>query len=242
LWKPADGAEVLFREQHEVWLRLGAGYPRMMPEIVWRTPIFHPNISANGVVCLGGYSLHWVPSLQLDELCVLLWDIIRYQNYDVKSPYNRAAARWAQTQQRFAFPLDPRPLRDRPARQGPWAVAKSWALQGPARQAGPTAGHAPLAAPEASIVARLELRPERRGVPLLLSVRDAVCRDDEVVEAELVPAELVPDEIVEAELAEPEAVTAEAVEPVPVKAASGEVARLTPAAARRPVADVLFLD
>ena len=113
LWRPQDAQQVLRREGHEILVRLGAAYPRMIPELVWRTPIFHPNISAHGSVCLGGYSTHWAPSLHLDELCALLWDIARYANYDAASPYNRAAAAWVRTQTAFSFPLDPRPLRDR---------------------------------------------------------------------------------------------------------------------------------
>jgi len=96
---------------HEVRVNLGANYPRVMPELHWLTPIFHPNISANGLVCLGGYSTHWVPSLRLDDLCLMLWDMIRYRNFDIGSPYNRVAAEWAKTQRHFILPLDPRPLR-----------------------------------------------------------------------------------------------------------------------------------
>jgi hypothetical protein len=87
----------------------------MMPELVWKTPVFHPNISANGVVCLGGYSTHWVPSLQLDELCTMLWDMIRYENFDIESPYNRQAAQWIKEQSTFAFPVDNRAIRNRAA-------------------------------------------------------------------------------------------------------------------------------
>src|SRR6476620_3801108 len=97
-WKP-DPSDILVREDHEVHVRLGASYPRMMPELAWKSPIFHPNISASGVVCLGGYGTYWVPSLSLDELCGMLWDMIRYENFDEKSPYNRAAAGWVQTQE-----------------------------------------------------------------------------------------------------------------------------------------------
>ena len=86
-----------------------------MPGITWQTPVFHPNISSSGVVCLGGYGTNWVPSLQLDELCVMLWDMIRYQNFDVESPYNREAAMWAREQSDFRLPLDDRSLRNRVA-------------------------------------------------------------------------------------------------------------------------------
>ncbi len=113
LWR-ADGAkDVLIRERHEVEILLGASYPRMIPDLSWKTPIFHPNISASGVVCLGGYGTHWVPSLNLDELCEMLWEMIRYQNFDVESPYNRDAALWARTQNAWSFPVDRRPIRDR---------------------------------------------------------------------------------------------------------------------------------
>ena len=85
----------------------------MVPNLLWQTPIFHPNISNNGVVCLGGYGTHWVPSLTLDEMSTMLWDMIRYENFDIQSPYNREAALWARDQRQFKFPLDNRDIRDR---------------------------------------------------------------------------------------------------------------------------------
>lgn len=115
LWKPEGAGEVQHQNLHEVHIRLGAAYPRMMPELAWKSPIFHPNISAGGVVCLGGYGTYWVPSLTLDELCVMLWDMIRFENYDEKSPYNREAAAWIKNQVYYRLPLDPRPLRDKKA-------------------------------------------------------------------------------------------------------------------------------
>lgn len=99
-------------DRHEVEIKLGAAYPRTMPELRWLTPIYHPNISEIGMVCLGGYGTHWVPSLNLDELCGMLWDMARFHNYDVRSPYNRDAALWVANQTNFTFPIDPRPLRD----------------------------------------------------------------------------------------------------------------------------------
>lgn len=115
LWKTDQGGTIEVRDEHVVHVQLGSSYPRMMPDLSWRTPMFHPNISAGGHVCLGGYGTHWVPSVQLDELCHMLWDMIRYANYDIKSPYNREASQWARVQADYRFPLDPRPLRDRVA-------------------------------------------------------------------------------------------------------------------------------
>jgi ubiquitin-protein ligase len=107
-----ESGKVVVRTTHRAEIKLGASYPRSMPELRWLTPIYHPNISEIGMVCLGGYGTHWVPSLKLDALCVMLWDMARFYNYDIRSPYNRDAALWAAHQTSIGFPVDPRPLRD----------------------------------------------------------------------------------------------------------------------------------
>jgi ubiquitin-protein ligase len=110
LWRDRGKIKTLYA--HRIEIKLGASYPRTIPEIRWVTPIYHPNISEIGMVCLGGYGTHWVPSVQLDELCTMLWDMARYHNYDNRSPYNRDAALWAANQTKYFFPVDERPLRD----------------------------------------------------------------------------------------------------------------------------------
>ena len=107
-----EGGRVRPQTIHEVEIKLGSSYPRTIPEIRWISPIHHPNISEIGMVCLGGYGTHWVPSVQLDELCTMLWDMARYHNFDVRSPYNREAALWAANQTAVPLPTDPRPIRD----------------------------------------------------------------------------------------------------------------------------------
>jgi hypothetical protein len=124
LSRPDAAGPPQIQDLHEVSIRLGASYPRVMPEMQWRSPIFHPNISAAGMVCLGGYGTYWVPSLNLDELCEMLWDMIRYQNFDVTSPYNRDAAYWATSQRQYQFPLDRRPIRDKVAQVPPTLQAE----------------------------------------------------------------------------------------------------------------------
>ena len=113
LARESDYVEPALHEVHRVEIRLGIDYPRSRPDLQWLTKLYHPNISGVGAVCLGGYGTHWVPSLNLDELVEMLWDMCRYQNYDPKSAYNYQAARWCEQQSKFAFPLDPRPVRDR---------------------------------------------------------------------------------------------------------------------------------
>lgn len=106
--EPVDIADV-----HRVEIRLGIDYPRSRPDLQWLTSIYHPNISAVGAVCLGGYSTNWVPSLGLAELCEMLWEMVRMANYDSKSAYNYSAGRWCETQTQFDFPVDGRHLRDK---------------------------------------------------------------------------------------------------------------------------------
>jgi ubiquitin-protein ligase len=113
LVRKAESDPVEVAEVHRVEIRLGIDYPRSRPDLQWLTSIYHPNISAVGAVCLGGYSTNWVPSLGLSELCEMLWDMVRYANYDPKSAYNYAAGRWCETQTQYDFPLDARTLRDR---------------------------------------------------------------------------------------------------------------------------------
>jgi hypothetical protein len=176
----SDGAnEVLLRSEHEVLLRLGAGYPRGLPSLTWRTPIFHPNIASSGVVCLGAYGQHWAPSVTLEELVSMLWDMIRYVNFDVDSPYNREAAIWAKTVEPRRFPLDPRPLRDITAGQAGIRPVVS----------APHIGVVSATAPAA--VAMNGSPTHTRGAEVIFL--DDVTRldvvDTEVVEAEIVPSQ-----------------------------------------------------
>ncbi|MBI4566123.1 MAG: ubiquitin--protein ligase [Planctomycetes bacterium] len=113
LLRRSETEAVEIAEVHRVEIRLGIDYPRSRPDIQWLTSIYHPNISAVGAVCLGGYSAHWVPSLSLTELVEMLWDMVRMANFDPNSAYNYAAGRWCESQTQFSFPLDRRNLRDR---------------------------------------------------------------------------------------------------------------------------------
>jgi hypothetical protein len=184
LWKPESSEDVLLRERHEMTVTLGASYPRMQPELQWKTPIFHPNISAGGVVCLGGYQTHWVPSVNLDELCTMLWDMIRYANYDVESPYNREAAQWARTQSQFQLPLDDRPIRDR--------VATGRKLPDPAPFAA-----SPVPPPEPEVVFLDSPNEPTPGPPVepkpgqLVEISQGDADEEEIIEAEIIETEMV---------------------------------------------------
>jgi hypothetical protein len=107
-------APVVVAEFHQVEIAMGAHYPTLEPTIRWRTPLFHPNVTDKGEVFFGAWGQDWVPGLGLDALCERLWDIIRCATFDTTRPLNFDAAEWARSQGHYKFPLDSRPLRDRP--------------------------------------------------------------------------------------------------------------------------------
>jgi ubiquitin-protein ligase len=152
-----DRGKIKVIGKHQVEIKLGASYPRTVPEIRWLTPVYHPNISEIGMVCLGGYGTHWVPSVQLDELCTMLWDMIRYHNYDIRSPYNRDAALWVANQTAILFPTDARSLRDRRVAQGRVVTTKP-----SSKAAGPSGNGS---APSASGDGRASGKPAEESRP-----------------------------------------------------------------------------
>lgn len=132
--RKAEEQPVEIIESHRVEIQLGIDYPRSQPYLKWLTELYHPNIAISGAVCLGGYSTNWVPSLTLDQMCEMLWDMLRYSNYDVTSPYNYRAAQWAKGQSEVEFPTDPRPLRDKALQTQGSNVIKIEMTQPPAQK------------------------------------------------------------------------------------------------------------
>jgi len=105
---------VVIAEFHQVEITMGPYYPTLEPTIQWKTPLFHPNVTDRGEVFFGAWGQDWVPGLGLDALCERLWDMIRFAIFDTTRPLNLDAADWTRSQGYYKFPLDPRPLRDKP--------------------------------------------------------------------------------------------------------------------------------
>src|SRR4029077_1480550 len=70
------GEGVKIGNKQQIVLTLGGDYPRNKPQIEWKTPIVHPNISGYGV-CLGNYGNAWTPYFKLVDLIEILWDYSR---------------------------------------------------------------------------------------------------------------------------------------------------------------------
>lgn len=95
------------RDQHIMEVYLPAQYPKVSPQFVWKTPIFHPNIHPfDGRVCID----RWFAATNLADIVVMIGDIVRYKNFNPDSPLNKSAAIWARENTRL-FPLDSRSWR-----------------------------------------------------------------------------------------------------------------------------------
>jgi len=76
--------------QHIVDLYLPAGYPREKPYATTAAPVFHPNFGAH--ICIADF---WSPSQSLVDVVLQIADMLQYRVYNVRSPLNAVAAKWA---------------------------------------------------------------------------------------------------------------------------------------------------
>jgi len=101
----APGGEILEREQHVLEVNLTLGYPRRAPQCKMLTPVFHPNFD-DSTVCIGDF---WAASEGLEDLVIRIGRMLAYQEYNVKSPLNGLAARWA-AENASLLPVDTREI------------------------------------------------------------------------------------------------------------------------------------
>jgi len=95
--------EVVRKDTHLVEVYLTLGYPRQAPQCRMLTPVFHPNIAPHAI-CIGD---HWSAGQSLVTVVQRIAEMLSYQSYNVKSPLNGAAARWAE-EHVAALPVDSR--------------------------------------------------------------------------------------------------------------------------------------
>ncbi len=86
-----QAGSVVEKDRQLVEIFLTLGYPRQAPQCRMLTPVFHPNIAPHAV-CVGD---HWSAGESLPALIARIGEMITYQSYNLKSPLNGQAARWA---------------------------------------------------------------------------------------------------------------------------------------------------
>ena len=106
-----NGGRISELSHHEFTVILGDSFPLAPPDIVWKTPIFHPNMKPP-VVCTGDI---WYPKLTLADLCTSLCELVQYKSFNAYHALDHDAAGWLVAQllsERLDIPIDRRPVRD----------------------------------------------------------------------------------------------------------------------------------
>lgn len=88
-------------DRHLVEIFLTLAYPRQAPQCRMLSPVFHPNIAPHAI-CIGD---HWTAGESLAALAVRIAEMLAYQSYNIKSPLNGEAAKWAEEHPNM-LPLD----------------------------------------------------------------------------------------------------------------------------------------
>lgn len=105
------GDRIMPTSDHRIEITLDDNFPLLPPTVVWRTPIFHPNIKPP-YVCSGDI---WYPAMSLADFCIELCEMVQYKSFNIYSVLNDEAAEWAWQILEFdpaSIPTDPRTIRD----------------------------------------------------------------------------------------------------------------------------------
>jgi len=74
----------------EVGIDMSTRYPLEPPKLKFRTPIFHPNVSSQGDICLDVLKSQWSPALSLQKVLLSLSSLLTDPNFG--DPLNGAAS------------------------------------------------------------------------------------------------------------------------------------------------------
>jgi len=96
-----SAGKIIVRRTHLAEIFLPLDYPTVEPKCRMLTPVFHPNISPQ-VIC---HTDNWAAGESLVDVVVRIGEMISYQSYNIKSPRNGEAARWAEANI-HQFPID----------------------------------------------------------------------------------------------------------------------------------------
>ena len=105
------GGRIITASHHQFDIDLDEGFPLVPPSVVWRTPVFHPNIKPPHV-CMGDI---WYPGFSLAQFCVEICHLIQYKSFNIYDPLDDEAGLWLAASLRAPdpeIPVDDRPIID----------------------------------------------------------------------------------------------------------------------------------
>lgn len=95
----------VYRDLHRVSIRLPSKYPAPIapPRVQLLTPLYHPHVYKNLVVCMGS----WQTSEFLDQFALRLGALLQFEReyLAIQDPANEEAVEWAK-KNRLLFPTD----------------------------------------------------------------------------------------------------------------------------------------
>ncbi len=99
-----DKKELEIIREHKFEIYLHADYPRMKPQSYMISETFHPNfrMASPHDICIGDY---WASGETLVDIVYQIGEMITYQTYNITSPLNGIAAKWARENIEM-FPID----------------------------------------------------------------------------------------------------------------------------------------
>lgn len=91
---PAGSTQPQRTSSHQVTVNLVAAYPRDKPYCTIDTELFHPNFGPRpgDEICIGDF---WSAGQTIVDMVIKIGQMIQYQAYNVRSPLNARAAKWA---------------------------------------------------------------------------------------------------------------------------------------------------
>jgi len=100
----SEKKELEFINEHKIEIYLHADYPRLKPQCFILSGSFHPNfrMASPNDICIGDY---WASGETIVDIIYQIGEMITYQSYNVSSPLNGIAAKWAKENINL-FPLD----------------------------------------------------------------------------------------------------------------------------------------
>jgi len=100
-----DGSTPVYRSVNRVEIKLPARYPAPFdaPKVRMLTPVWHPHVYKNLVVCMGD----WTTSEYLDAFVLRLGALLQFERefFDIRDPANEEAIDWAR-RNLLLFPTD----------------------------------------------------------------------------------------------------------------------------------------
>ncbi|MCW3095689.1 MAG: hypothetical protein JWL77_1307 [Chthonomonadaceae bacterium] len=108
-----ENGRPVYRDLHRVSIRLPSKYPAPIapPVVQLLTPLYHPHVYTNLVVCMG----RWQTSEFLDDFALRLGALLQFEReyLAIKDPANEQAVEWAK-RNRILFPTDTCTFRNDP--------------------------------------------------------------------------------------------------------------------------------